>query len=53
MSGRKIDFADRLETAAKAKQALLEAPDLAERAELIVQLMQFFGRHDSDEGTLQ
>ena len=24
MSGRKIDFADRLETAAKAKQALLE-----------------------------
>ncbi len=32
-----------------AKQALLEAPDIAERAELIVQLMQFFGRHDGDE----
>ncbi|MBS0478103.1 MAG: LON peptidase substrate-binding domain-containing protein [Proteobacteria bacterium] len=37
-----------------AKQALLEAPDLAERAELIVQLMQFFGRHDGeDRVTLQ
>jgi len=32
-----------------AKQALLEAPDLEERAELIIQLMQFFGRHDGDE----
>jgi uncharacterized protein len=32
-----------------AKQALLEAPDLAARAELIVQLMQFFGRHDGEE----
>ena len=32
-----------------AKQALLEAPDIGERAELIVQLMQFFGRHDGDE----
>jgi Lon protease-like protein len=32
-----------------AKQALLEAPDLGERAELIVQLMRFFGRHDGDE----
>jgi hypothetical protein len=32
-----------------AKQALLEAPGIAERAELIVQLMQFFGRHDGDE----
>lgn len=32
-----------------AKQALLEAPDIASRAELIVQLMQFFGRHDGDE----
>ena len=32
-----------------AKQALLEAPDIAERAELIVQLMQFFGRHDGDD----
>ncbi|MES2096578.1 MAG: LON peptidase substrate-binding domain-containing protein [Pseudomonadota bacterium] len=39
---------------AAAKQALLEAPDLAERAELIVQLMQFFGRHDGeDRVTLQ
>jgi Lon protease-like protein len=36
-----------------AKQALLEAGTLGERAELTVQLMQFFGRHDSDEGTLQ
>jgi uncharacterized protein len=32
-----------------AKQALLEAPNLATRAELIVQLMQFFGRHDGEE----
>jgi Lon protease-like protein len=32
-----------------AKQALLEAPDLSSRAELIVQLMQFFGRHDGDK----
>lgn len=39
---------------AAAKQALLEAPDLAARTELIVQLMQFFGRHDGDESvTLQ
>lgn len=39
---------------AAAKQALLEAPDLAGRAELIVQLMQFFGRHDGeDRVTLQ
>lgn len=38
-----------------AKQALLEAPNLAARCELLVQLMQFFGRRDSDEGrvTLQ
>jgi Lon protease-like protein len=37
-----------------AKQALLEAPDLASRAELIVQLMGFFGRHDGeDRVTLQ
>ncbi|PJI88871.1 ATP-dependent protease [Sphingomonas koreensis] len=36
-----------------AKQALLEASSLSDRAELTVQLMQFFGRHDSDEGTLQ
>lgn len=33
---------------AAAKQALLEAPSLAERAELIVQLLQFFGRHDGE-----
>lgn len=35
-----------------AKQALLEAPDLGTRCELLVQLMQFFGRRDSDEGTI-
>jgi uncharacterized protein len=33
---------------AAAKQALLEASDLSTRAELIVQLMQFFGRHDGE-----
>ena len=39
---------------AAAKQALLETPVLAERAELIVQLLQFFGRHDGeDRVTLQ
>ena len=40
---------------AAAKQALLEAPDLASRCELLVQLMQFFGLSDPDEGrvTLQ
>lgn len=40
---------------AAAKQALLEAPDLGTRCELLVQLMQFFGRHDGDDGrvTLQ
>jgi Lon protease-like protein len=40
---------------ATAKQALLESPDLATRCELLVQLMQFFGRSDPDEGrvTLQ
>jgi uncharacterized protein len=32
-----------------SKQALLEAPTLAERCELLVQLMQFFGRRDSDD----
>ena len=37
-----------------AKQALLEANGLSERADLIVQLMQFFGRAgDEDEVTLQ
>jgi len=40
---------------AAAKQALLEADGLAARCELLVQLMQFFGRRDGDEGrvTLQ
>ena len=32
-----------------AKQALLEADTLRERCELLVQLMQFFGRRDGDE----
>ncbi|WP_083942924.1 LON peptidase substrate-binding domain-containing protein [Sphingomonas soli] len=36
-----------------SKQALLEAETLAERSELIVQLMQFYGRHGDDGGTLQ
>jgi len=37
-----------------AKQALLEADGIADRAELLVQLMQFFGRHDGeDRVTLQ
>ncbi|MBJ6123563.1 LON peptidase substrate-binding domain-containing protein [Sphingomonas mollis] len=31
-----------------AKQALLEAPDIETRAELTIQLMQFFGRHDGE-----
>lgn len=34
---------------AAAKQALLEAADLRMRCELLVQLMQFFGRSDPDE----
>lgn len=40
---------------AAAKQALLEAPDLRSRCELLVQLMQFFGKSDPDESrvTLQ
>jgi len=40
---------------AAAKQALLEADDLRSRCELLVQLMQFFGRSDPDEtrSTLQ
>lgn len=33
-----------------AKQALLEAPNLAERCELLVQLMTFFSRRDNDDG---
>ncbi|MGZ3197143.1 MAG: LON peptidase substrate-binding domain-containing protein [Croceibacterium sp.] len=35
---------------AAAKQALLEAPDIARRCELLVQLMQFFGHGNPDEG---
>jgi len=38
---------------AASKQALLESPTLGERSELIVQLMQFFGRHGEDGATLQ
>ena len=40
---------------AASKQALLEAADLRERCELLVQLMQFFSRGDPDEArvTLQ
>jgi len=40
---------------AAAKQALLEAESLSARCELLIQLMQFFGRRDSDDGrvTLQ
>jgi hypothetical protein len=33
---------------AAAKQALLEAAELDDRAELIMQLMQFFGRHSGE-----
>lgn len=33
---------------AAAKQALLEAPTLSARADLIMQLLRFFGRHDGD-----
>ncbi|MHA6721451.1 LON peptidase substrate-binding domain-containing protein [Sphingomonas sp. RS2018] len=36
-----------------SKQALLEAETLADRSELILQLLAFFGRHDDDTGTLQ
>lgn len=40
---------------AAAKQALLETTPLDERAEMVIQLMQFFGRFDGDDGrvTLQ
>lgn len=39
---------------AAAKQALLEANSLKVRTELVIQLMQFFGRHDGDDrATLQ
>ena len=34
---------------AAAKQALLESPTLADRADLIVQLLQFFGRYGGEE----
>jgi uncharacterized protein len=34
---------------AAAKQALLEAETLSDRAELTIQLMHFFSRHDGDE----
>lgn len=34
---------------AAAKQALLEADALSDRAELIMQLLRFFGRHDGDD----
>jgi Lon protease-like protein len=34
---------------AAAKQALLEAPDISARCELLVQLMQFFGRRDGGD----
>lgn len=36
-----------------SKQALLESPSLDARAELAIQLMQFFGRHGDDTATLQ
>lgn len=32
-----------------AKQALLEAPDIRARCDLLIQLMQFFGHRDGDE----
>ncbi len=35
-----------------SKQALLESPSLSARCELLVQLMQFFGRRDSDDPTI-
>ncbi len=40
---------------AAAKQALLESRGLAKRSDLIVQMMQFFGRHDGSDNrvTLQ
>lgn len=36
-----------------SKQALLETESLDDRAELLVQLIQFFGRHGQDDATLQ
>lgn len=38
---------------AASKQALLEADTLSDRADLVVQLMQFFGRSDERPATLQ
>lgn len=35
---------------AAAKQALLEADNLVARCDLLVQLMQFFGKRDNDDG---
>lgn len=35
-----------------AKQALLEAETLSQRTELLIQLMQFFGRRDRDEDSV-
>jgi Lon protease-like protein len=32
-----------------SKQALLEAPDIAQRCELLIQLMQFYGQRDGDD----
>ena len=37
---------------AAAKQALLEAPNLRIRCDLLVQLMEFFGKGDPDEGNV-
>lgn len=37
---------------AAAKQALLEARDISERCELLVQLMQFFGKRDADDDSV-
>jgi len=36
-----------------AKQALLEAPDVPERADLLVQFLRFFGAGDGEDATLQ
>ncbi|WP_404712357.1 LON peptidase substrate-binding domain-containing protein [Sphingomonas sp. MMS24-J13] len=36
-----------------AKQALLEAPDVPDRADLLIQFMRFFSRSDDDGATLQ
>lgn len=37
---------------AAAKQGLLEAPGIRERCEMLVQLMEFYGRGDPDEGRI-